>query len=159
MKNLNSFAFFLSILSIGMSSCSPDDAISEIGEVTFEEPRIILDNNGVHSWNVMEVTGTGVSKAFEDKNQTLTLRIGLRYTFVNLGSRDHPLEFRNATGELLFSQDLYVGSFENDPEVDFQYDINEELAVFTLTEKLAKELATYNCSFHEMMEGSILLVK
>jgi len=159
MKQTNMLRFLCLSLIFVFASCSSEDDTLELGDVPFEDPRIVLENNGVHSWNVTEVTGTGVSQAFEDKNQTLTLKIGLRYTFVNLGSRNHPLEFRNVEGELLLSQDLNVGSFENDPEVDFQFDIYEELAVFTLTEELAKELATYNCSFHDMMEGSILLVE
>lgn len=157
MKQIKLF-ILLCLTLIGLVSCSSEDNELQTGEVPFEEPRIVLDNNGIHSWNVLEVSGTGVSQAFEDKNQTLTLKIGLRYTFVNLGSREHPLDFRNAEGELLFSQDLNVGIFENDPEVDFQFDIYEDLAVFTLTEEVARELATYNCSFHEMMEGKIIVV-
>ena len=146
------------ISAIILSSCSKDDESGYLGEPIFEPPTITLENKGTHAWNVVEVDGTGVSSAFESENQTLTLKIGLRYTFKNLGTRQHPLDFRNADGELLFSQDLNVGSFEEDPSVNFEWDLNEDLAIFTLTEELALELATYNCSTHEMMEGNIIVV-
>jgi len=140
-----------------MNSCNKEEEVISPAENIDEEPKITLINNGSLSWEIVEVQGPGISVSFEQPNQSITLRTGQRYTFINLGGASHPLDFRNSKNEILLSQDLQVGSFENDPEVNFVFDFSEDLAAFTLTESLAAELSSYNCSFHEAMKGNIFI--
>lgn len=151
--------FFHTIILIGLTIVSCNNVNEEASPATTieKDPKITLVNNGTISWEIVEVEGPGISVSYEQPNQSITLKVGLRYTFINLGGASHPLDFRNAENEILLSQDLQLGSYEDDEEVNFVFDFSEDLAAFNLTEKLAAELTSYNCSFHEAMQGKLFI--
>ncbi|WP_022835984.1 fasciclin domain-containing protein [Salisaeta longa] len=114
---------------------------------------VTLDNVGASAWEVTSVDGaTGVSSGGE--NPTLTLTVGTRYRFVNNGGGAHPLGFQNSAAEYLLSQaDGQTGSLEGDPDINYQED--GEGVTFTYTQALADAVATYRCTVHGSMEGSV----
>lgn len=80
-------------------------------------------------------------------NTLITLTVGRRYRFVNLGTRQiHPLALRGEDGEPLLNQRPQDTPFETDPAVDFRAD--DEGITFTLTEALAAQLGSYYCTAH-----------
>jgi hypothetical protein len=74
---------------------------------------------------------------------------------VNNGYPNHPLQFENANGDTLLSQQEGVtGSFEDSSDVNW-VDSGESLE-FTLSTDLATEIDTYRCTVHSgRMFGSI----
>ncbi|MFC7074051.1 PGF-CTERM sorting domain-containing protein [Halovenus rubra] len=127
-----------------------------IGTVTASKQQagvqITLDNVSVTAWEITGVEGDETVGAVGTENPELTLREGVRYTFVNNGGSSHPLVFRDSEGDALLSQSE-DGSFEGRSETDWVDDGGT--VSFTLTNELAAELASYACTVHGSMAGSI----
>ncbi|MFC7057389.1 cupredoxin domain-containing protein [Halovenus salina] len=117
-----------------------------------ETVTVTLDNVGISAWEVTGVEGADDVGPTGEENPQLTLQEGVRYTFVNNGGGSHPLAFRASDGETLLSQSD-DGSFEGDSETDWVDDGGS--VSFTLTSELADEMATYVCTVHGSMTGSI----
>ena len=123
-----------------------------VGQTSGEshEVTVTLNNQGASAWVLNsageEIGETGVP------NPALTLTVGTRYRFENLGWSFHPLAFRDEADNALLTQSG-SGSFENDSAVDW-VDNGEELA-FTVTESLAAEFDDYVCTVHPSMEGNL----
>ncbi len=117
--------------------------------------RIELTNDGAAAYFITSIDGEGASGELNENNTAIELTEGLRYTFTNNGGANHPLDFRDADGDILLSEDDADGSFESDTDVGFVVD-GADIS-FTLTPELAAELATYNCSIHAAMEGAITI--
>lgn len=116
---------------------------------------ITLANVGASAYRVSAIAGEGAAATLDTDNAGIELTAGLRYTFVNNGGANHPLDFRNADGEILLSEDAADGSFEADEAVNFVVD-GANIS-FTLTPELAAAIATYNCTRHPAMEGAITI--
>jgi plastocyanin len=86
------------------------------------------------------------------ENPDLTLTVGTRYRFVNNGGSAHPLGFQNASAEYLLNQDG-DGSLEGNTAINYEED--GDGITFTYTQELADAVATYRCTFHGSMEGSV----
>lgn len=117
---------------------------------------ITLDNVGASSYVITSIDGEGASGELDTDNTSITLQSGLRYTFVNEGGSNHPLDFRDSDGNILLAQGDQEGTFENDANVAFEVDGAN--VTFTLTADLAEELAVYRCTAHAAMEGEIVIV-
>lgn len=115
-----------------------------------------LDNVGVRAWKVIDVDGDEDFSEIGTRNPDLTLQIGVRYTVQNQGWQGHPLAFLAEDGSALLTQSG-DGSFDDDSEVDW-VDDGTSLS-FTVTSDLAEELASYVCTFHPSMEGSVSTVQ
>ncbi len=116
---------------------------------------ITLSNVGASAYRVSAIDGEGASAELDVDNAAIELTAGLRYTFVNNGGANHPLDFRNSAGDILLSEDAAAGSFEDDEAVNFVVD-GANIS-FTLTPELAAAIATYNCTRHPAMEGAITI--
>jgi plastocyanin len=117
---------------------------------------VTLQHVDVVAWTVTAVEGAeGVAK-LDVENTPITLTVGQRYRFINLGTvRVHPLALRGEDGEPLINQRPQDRPFETDPAVDFRAD--DAGITFTLTEELAAQLSTYYCTAHPapLMEGPL----
>jgi len=125
-----------------------------VGQTSGEshDVTVTLDNQGASAW-LLDSAGEDVGETGEP-NPALTLTVGTRYRFENLGWSSHPLAFRDDGDSALLTQSSYnTGSFENDSAVDWA-DSGEELA-FTVTESLAAEFDDYVCTVHPSMEGNL----
>lgn len=129
-----------------------------LGAASAQTPDVTVtfQNVDVVAWIVTTVEGAeGVAK-LDVENTPVTLTVGQRYRFVNLGTlRVHPLALRGKDGEPLINQRPQDRPFETDPAVDFRAD--DEGITFTLTEDLAAQLSTYYCTAHPapLMEGPL----
>ncbi len=134
--------------------------------VTYPEPEleagdevtIDLDNVGAQAWEVNGVSGAvdSVDDVVVDGGNNPTIRFveGVEYTFTDLPSNFHPLEFNDGSNSPLLSQGNGVdGSFEDDPDVGWVN--NGDSVTFTVTAALSAELATYICTIHANMEGDV----
>ena len=117
------------------------------------DASITIDNVGASAWEFTDISGEGASANLNEENATLTLETGKRYAFINNGGSNHPLDFRDSDGNFLLAQGGESGSFENDEAVDFA--VSGDVVSFTLTEALAAEIATYHCTVHGVMTGSV----
>jgi len=125
-----------------------------VGQTSGEnhDVTVTLNNQGASAW-VLDSAGENVGETGEP-NPALTLTVGTRYRFENLGWSFHPLAFRDADDNALLTQSAYgTGSFEDDSAVNW-VDNGEELA-FTVTESLAAEFDDYVCTVHPSMEGAL----
>ncbi len=120
---------------------------------TEEVITITIDNVGATAWLVTTVEGAQGIAELNTQNTAITLEPGQRYRFINNGGGFHPLDFRDASGNFLLTQNSVQGSFENDTEVNFESDATG--VTFTLTPALAEQMATYWCSVHPPMTGAI----
>jgi uncharacterized membrane protein len=123
-----------------------------VGQTSGEshEVTVTLNNQGASAW-VLDSAGENVGETGVP-NPALTLTVGTRYRFENLGWSFHPLAFRDESDNALLTQSG-SGSFENDSAVNW-VDNGEELA-FTVTESLAAEFDDYVCTVHSSMEGNL----
>jgi hypothetical protein len=120
------------------------------------EVTVTLQNVDVSAWVVTAVTGAEGVAALNVENAPITLTVGRRYRFVNLGTvQVHPLALRGRDGEPLLNQRPQDRPFETDPAVAFEAD--DTGIRFTLTEELAAQLSTYYCTAHPtpLMEGPL----
>jgi len=151
MSRLLAFATLLLLFSCSGSEDSPQTPTPSLPI----DPEVSIINTGANAWVFTEIKGNDATSSLNEPNATITLKVGVRYRFFNLGGPTHPLDFRDADGGLLLTQDDETGSFEEDEEVDFEINLDEDLVAFTLTEELAEVLETYNCSVHSAMVGQI----
>ena len=101
-----------------------------------------------------EADGTANWIVDGDTDPTLDLTEGERYRFdlSDVDSGFHPFALRDEDGDDLIEQNG-DGTFQDDPNVNLVEGDDE--VTFTLTEDLAAEIATYNCTAHPSMEGTI----
>lgn len=118
--------------------------------------RITLRNVGASSYIIDEIDGSGASGELNIDNAPITLQRGLRYTFINNGGANHPLDFRDANGNVLLAEGDPEGSLESNAAIAFEVDGPN--VSFTLTDELAEVLAVYRCTRHAAMEGDIIVV-
>ncbi len=117
--------------------------------------RITLNNVGASSYVIESIDGEGASGELDTDNAPITLQRGLRYTFINNGGSNHPLDFRDENGNVLLAQGSEEGSLENNAGIAFEVDGAN--VSFTLTDDLAEVLAVYRCTAHAAMEGDIIV--
>ena len=121
------------------------------GEGNPADVTITINNVGASAWEVTDVQGaSGI--VVGGQNPTITLTVGTRYRFVNNGGSAHPLGFQDSGGSYLLNQNG-SGSLEGDASIGYQED--GDGVTFTYTQSLANAVATYRCSIHSAMEGSI----
>ncbi|MDN4165185.1 plastocyanin/azurin family copper-binding protein [Cytophagales bacterium LB-30] len=150
MKHLT-YLFLLFSLPL-FFGCSQD--VEEGIEEDVPDVTVTLQNFGVSAWRITAIEGaTGLADVNTD-NPDITLEVGKRYKFINLGRLSHPLDFRDTDEGFLLAQGASSGSFANDTEVNAR--INEESITFTLTQELYDALATYNCAIHAVMRGNFV---
>lgn len=118
-----------------------------LGTVLAQEVTVTFQNVDSSAWLVTAVEGAEGVAALNTENTPITLTIGQRYRFVNLGTvQIHPLALRGEDGESLLNQRPQDRPFETDPAVDFKAD--DEGLTFTLTEPLAAQISSYYCTAH-----------
>ena len=112
------------------------------------------------AWQVVTVDGGTVGNPMGN-NPDLVLEVGIRYRIVNQVGAFHPFELLTlgaapSNDEVLLSEKA-DGSFEADPDVDFQDEAGS--VSFTLTPALAAALSGYRCGIHTInMRGAIATV-
>lgn len=89
----------------------------------------------------------------DENNAAIYLQRRQRYTLVHKGGASHPLDFRDADGDILLVEGSEEGSFEDDDAVAFEVD-GANIS-FTLTEDPAAVIVSYRCTVHGAMESSI----
>lgn len=115
---------------------------------------ITVNNIGASAWEVTNVDGASGIVGSAAENPSLTLSADTRYRIVNNGGSNHPFGIQNGSGDYLLAQpDNIDGSYEADANVNFVSD--SEGVTFTVTNALAGDASTYNCTIHGAMEGSI----
>ncbi len=127
--------------------CFLSVAFAQTPGVTVAEVVITLQNVNSSAWVVTDIQGAvGVAK-LGTHNTPITLTVGERYRFVNLGTlKIHPLAIRGKGGESLLNQRPQERAFETDPAVGFRAD--GEGVSFTLTPALAEQVSSYYCTAH-----------
>jgi transforming growth factor-beta-induced protein len=120
------------------------------------DASITINNVGSSSWVIEEVEGEGAEAELNEENTPLTLEEGGRYTIVNLGSSNHPLQLRDSDGDVLIAA-AGDGSLQDYEPADVVVNDEEGSITFTLTGNLADWVATYNCQPHAAMEGEIIV--
>lgn len=114
---------------------------------------ITIDNVRASAWEVTGVEGANIDDISSGgENPALTLTVGTRYRFVNNGGGPHPLGFQNGASEYVLNQDG-SGSLESDSDVNYEED--DAGVTFTYTQTLADAVATYRCTIHASMEGTV----
>ena len=132
---------------IGASAGAGDPAAADV--------TITVTNVGSSAYRVSEVSGaSGVAQTDTD-NPALTLTVGTRYRIDNnAGINAHPFAFQNGADEYLLRQESgETGSREGNSEINYVED--DEGITFTYTQSLADAVASYRCTFHSSMEGSV----
>lgn len=109
---------------------------------------VTVDSLGVSAWEVVD----GPVAPVDERNPTLSLAVGRRYTVENRGWDAHPFALVDADGAALCSQGG-DGRLEADPGVDWT-DEGDRFA-FTVTETLALAVDTYVCTVHGSMRGDV----
>ncbi|REL37707.1 fasciclin domain-containing protein [Rhodohalobacter sp. SW132] len=120
------------------------------------DATITINNVGSSAWVIDEIEGDGASAELEEENTPLTLEAERRYTIVNLGAEDHPLQLRDADGTVLISAQG-DGEIHNYEPANVVVNDEDGSITFTLTGGLAEAIATYNCTPHAAMEGDIIV--
>lgn len=110
--------------------------------------RVVVNNVGASAWRVVGDSGV----AGGGDNPTITLETGTRYVVENRGYGVHPFALLDDSGAPLLSQDA-SGRVEDDPAVAWRDDGSE--FAFTFTPELAAAAATYVCTVHGAMRGSV----
>lgn len=117
---------------------------------------ITLLNDGASAYIITNIDGPATIAPLNAQNSDIRLAIGNRYKFINAAGVNHPLDFRDAEGNYLLTQDTINGEFEEDEAVNWVFNYGEGSVAFTLTTNLADRIATYNCTIHAAMKGSII---
>jgi len=135
-------------IGAGVLACGA--GIGTTAASSHESVEVVLDNVGASAWELVEADESVGETGVEDP--TLTLREGVRYTFVNLGAGPHPLAFRDEDGNDLLRQGG-SGSYEDQDDVDYEESGDE--MTFTLTAQFAQDVDSYICTVHASMEGRV----
>lgn len=126
---------------------------------------IEMDNNGLQSWRVMDVTGESSygevirDDSRGDNNPTIYLQQGLRYEFTGIPNdpfdEDVSMDFIDIVGDTLLSQ-TSEGSFQDDAGVSW---VDEGSTVrFTVTSDISGEIERYVAPEAESsMNGDIVV--
>lgn len=117
---------------------------------------VTINNAGSSAWIVEKIEGEGASAETGTENTSIILEEGLRYTFVNLGAANHPLQLRDDSGGILIAAQGN-GELQDYEPADVVVDQDEGSITFTLTGNLAERVATYNCTPHAAMEGELVV--
>ena len=135
-------------------TANPWETIDVLAEYFVDDVGVMMDVDD-DAWVVTRVRGTPDVAQIDEPNPALTLPEGQRYTFDNRARRQHPIEFRDAEGNPLLSQDPDTdGAFEDDEIVDWTTRGNR--VEFTLTLALAAALDHYvSASDPEQLGGDI----
>ena len=120
-----------------------------------EVTTITINNVGSSAWVFTSIEGDGASATLNEENTTLTIAPGARLEFVNNGGTMHPLDFRDANDNILLAQGSLNGSFETDADVNYEEDGN--IVRFTVSDALGQLIASYFCTAHYPMNGTIIL--
>jgi hypothetical protein len=138
---------------VALSAVGGTGTVSALDHI---DATITMNNVGFSAYEVTNASDPGVRTETEVNNPPITLTdqpTNNRYRIVNDGYPSHPLQFENANGDVLLTQDG-SGSFENDDAVNWVD--NDDSVEFTLTSGLATEIDTYRCTVHSRaMVGSI----
>jgi len=121
---------------------------------------VTMQNVDSSAWVVKRVEGAAGVAKLDTENTPLTLIVGKRYHFVNLGTLQiHPFAVRGKNGDSLLNQHPQDRPFETDPNVNFVAD--DAGITFTLTPKLAAQVGTYYCTAHPapLMEAPLKIRK
>jgi hypothetical protein len=129
---------------------TPTETATETPEPT-GPVDLTITNRMAGAWAVTADGGGRVAPTGEP-NPTLTLTTGRRYRVRNDGWSAHPFALLDGDGEALLSQDD-DGRYESDAAVDWT-DGGETFA-FTVTEALAADVASYRCTVHAAMRGTV----
>ena len=122
------------------------------------DSTITINNVGTSAWKVTAIDGDAARVPLNENNPQIGLEVDKRYLIVNNGWSAHPFELRDTGGEVLLSQDQgTTGSFEDNAAVEWVN--NGDELVFTLTEALAEEIASYICAVHNSMQGAITVIE
>lgn len=148
-------------MSCGSENSEPlptgDNDADDDSEATSEFAAVItLLNDGASAYIVTNIEGPATIASLNVPNNDIRLVIGNRYKFINAAGVNHPLDFRDAEGNYLLTQDTINGEFEEDEAVNWVFNYGEGSVAFTLTANLADRIATYNCTIHAAMTGSII---
>lgn len=125
---------------------------------------VTFDNNGASDYLLTSASSVSdpslYSGTFPANDPTISLQVGKRYEFIVVNSGFHPLQIvslgaSSGADVVLLSQGSAVGSFESDPDVDFQENAassNGSIS-FVLTPQLAEAMDAantpgYRCGIH-----------
>lgn len=158
MKHRHIFLFGLLLTAICFSACSGNSTQADMPDDDLPVTTLQIDNMGATAYVLLSIEGEGATANLNEENAEITLRVGDRYSFDNVGgASNHPLNFRNDDQDKLLGQSNDEGIFDDDSEVNVQTDNN--IISFTLTSALASELSGYVCSFHPGMNGEITTIE
>ena len=121
---------------------------------------VTVQNVDSSAWVVKSVKNAEGVAELNTQNTPITLTIGQRYRFVNLGTLQiHPFAIRGENGDSLLNQRPQDRPFETDPGVKFVAD--DEGITFTLTPTLAAQVGSYYCTAHPapLMEAPLKVRK
>ena len=134
--------------------------VASIASAQSADATLTMQNVDSSAWVVKSVEGAeGVAK-LDTENTPITLTVGQRYRFINLGTLQiHPFAIRGKNGDSLLNQHPQDRPFETDPEVNFTAD--DEGIAFTLTPALAAQVSAYYCTAHPapLMEAPLKVLK
>ncbi len=143
----------LLVLLLAMAGCAVVPGALLPVDVT-----VTVDSVGIATaWQVVTVDGGTVGNPMGN-NPDLVLEIGTRYRIVNQVGAFHPFELltlgASPGDDVVLLSEKDSGSFEADPDVDFQEEAGS--VSFTLTPPLAAALSGYRCGIHtQNMRGVI----
>lgn len=116
------------------------------------DTTVSINNIGANAWEVTNLNGTSVIADTGVSNPEIKFTsTEVRYRFENNGYPNHPLAFRDSSGNTLLSQST-TGTFNNDSAVNWVD--NENSVAFTLTSDLASQMSEYRCTVHSSMVGN-----
>lgn len=140
-----------------VASCTNSTSTTMIEEPLMVTGTVNLDNDRATAYMITSIEGEGIAGEIGVNNPEIILEVGRRYTFNNeAGASSHPLEFRNAEGEVLLSQREDSGLLFDNAQIDAI--VEGDAITFTLTSELAETLEDYICGFHPGMNGKITTV-
>lgn len=171
-KSLNSCSLSMNRIAISWlaflllaSGCGEETSTDPVARATKQVAPPLIDgeysavitivNYGMSAWLISDIEGSNASASINTQNARLSLNTGSRYKFINAGGVNHPLDFRDSGGDYLLTQDTISGKYEEDVAVDYAFNYGEGSVAFTITDQLAAELASYNCTFHVPMTGDL----
>lgn len=118
--------------------------------------EVSINNVGFTSWKVVAVANAADFATLELNNAAYTFERGRRYRIMNMANVGiHPFEFRNSSSQVLLSQSTSnPGSLINDGSINAK--VEGAMIEFTVSERFANEVATYNCANHNTMRGQVV---
>ncbi|MCH7410373.1 hypothetical protein MM239_13275 [Belliella sp. DSM 111904] len=152
--NFKLFAATIFIVSVIFACTEEQD---NIPDPNFVNSTITINNVGATAYVFSAIQGEGAQANLNVENTALTLKIGSRYKIKNEAGRAHPFLIMGIANTTLLAQNDVVGSFEDNPSVNFV--ATDSTMLFTLTPELATQIAPYMCGRHAAMTGNINAVE